>query len=145
MRKYVRFYFTDAEKYEDLTDEELGMLLRAGIKYADAGEVPEFKDKLLKFAWKELKVSIDIDINSYDKKLLNSTKGGINRAIKERLNLDDEQFSNLKKTCTNSGADFNDYAKYLNGKLNESSRQFVGNTGVDFATLELDRFIRQCA
>lgn len=58
-------YYNYMEQLEDLTDEQVGKLLRALFKYEINDTLPEFTDKELKIAFKFIKVHLDNDREKY--------------------------------------------------------------------------------
>lgn len=58
-------YYNYEEQLEDLTDEQVGKLLRALFQYEIHDTLPEFADKELKVAFKFIKVHLDNDREKY--------------------------------------------------------------------------------
>ncbi len=80
--------YTDYDEHFDLlSDEEVGKLMRAIIKYEKTGEVPQL-DGMMKMAFSFIKTQLDIDREKYVKKCNrnkeNGTRGGRpkNREVK---------------------------------------------------------------
>lgn len=137
MKKFIMFYYTDEEKYADLTDEELGRLLRAGMKYGSKGIEPNFSDnRFLRFAWTDLKVSIDINNASYEKQVQAGVKGGVNKNLKDKLNINDTQIKNLRELASRKGINFDEKAKEVLTETRESGVVYNGSEGY---TLMVDR------
>lgn len=63
-------YFDLYEELEDYTDEEVGQLFRAILKYGLIGELPQFSDRGMKSVWRNLQKKIDVDAEKYDVKVL---------------------------------------------------------------------------
>lgn len=68
------------EQFNMLTDEQCGKLLKAMCRYVDTGEVENFHDKMVSFAFSFLKGQIDRDAEKYEemcaKNAENGKKGG---------------------------------------------------------------------
>lgn len=80
MDKNSFLMYLDYEKqFELLSDEELGKLMRAIIKYEKTKEIPEL-DGMLKMAFSFIKNQLDIDRQKYNEKCeknkVNGAKGG---------------------------------------------------------------------
>lgn len=73
------FYLDYEEHIELLTDEQIGQLIKAMIKYEKTGEVPELNG-MLKMAFSFIKTQLDRDREKYnqrcEKNKENGTKGG---------------------------------------------------------------------
>lgn len=52
---------------DELTDEQLGKILRAELKYFNSGKAPKF-DGILKYVWIPIQQQMDRDSESYEKK-----------------------------------------------------------------------------
>ena len=61
----MKLYFSILEDWEDLTDEEVGILLRACLAYAKDGSVPSFAERHMMIAFRAQKRHIDEDRESY--------------------------------------------------------------------------------
>ena len=132
MKKYIMLYYTDQEKYKDLTDEELGKLIRAGINYGATGELPHFEDRFLNFAWTDLKVNIDISNQQYEKQVQSGAKGGLIKNFKEKLNLTTTQVNSVQKVCENKNIDFSNFVKEASQELKETGEVFEGDEGFKY-------------
>lgn len=68
------------EQFNMLTDEQCGKLLKAMCRYVDTGEVENFNDTMVSFAFSFLKGQIDRDAEKYEemctKNAENGKKGG---------------------------------------------------------------------
>ena len=66
--------------YEDFSNEQAGMLLKALYRFDAFGEMPEFEDSTLKFAFKSFMKQFLRDREKYEKQVLrnreNGAKGG---------------------------------------------------------------------
>lgn len=63
----MMLYFGDLQDmFSVLTDEELGMLLRAASEFAASGKDSTFKDRTLRLAWLKMKRAISSDDEKYD-------------------------------------------------------------------------------
>ena len=68
------------EQFEMLTDEQAGKLLKAMCRYSATGELPDFTDAILKFAFSMFRGQLDRDAEKYEemcrKNSENGKKGG---------------------------------------------------------------------
>lgn len=60
MKRFV-FIPTELGFDEELSDEDLGKLLKAWFKYVKTFEEPKFDSKSLNFAWGQLKVANGVE------------------------------------------------------------------------------------
>lgn len=60
-------YTSYKEKFEDLSDEQFGKLIRLMIKNATNEEIGKIEDKQLRLAFKVVKVEMDANAEKYDK------------------------------------------------------------------------------
>lgn len=58
-------YLDYEEQFNLLTDEQVGQLMRAVIKYEKTGEVPEILDGMVKMSFSFIKVQLDRDREKY--------------------------------------------------------------------------------
>ena len=81
-------YTSYLEKFEKLSDEQFGQLMRAGLNYVASEEVPDFDDFMLGLAFDVLKVEVDQNIKKYEaiceKKREAGRKGGLAKANKNK-------------------------------------------------------------
>lgn len=86
-------YLDYEEQFNLLTDEQIGQLMRAIIKYEKTKEIPQL-DGMLKMAFSFIKTQLDRDREKYNKKCEknreNAKKGG--RPKKQKDNLKTERF-----------------------------------------------------
>lgn len=75
------FYAAYAEKFEELTDEQFGQLVRFMCEYSKTGETPEIKDKYVRLAFNVVKYDIDHNNEKYEEKCEKRRQ-----AIQERWN-----------------------------------------------------------
>jgi len=61
----MKLYFSILEDWEDLNDEEVGVLIRACLAYAKDGIEPSFAERELRVAFKAQKRHIDEDKEAY--------------------------------------------------------------------------------
>lgn len=61
-------YFELREQISDLSDEQVGKLLRGVLDYEIDRIVPEFEDLELRMAFKFVKVSLDVNRQKYEEK-----------------------------------------------------------------------------
>lgn len=59
-------YSSYAEKFEDLTDEQFGRLMRIVCEYEKSGEVPKIEDKSIRIAFKVIKYELDANGQKYE-------------------------------------------------------------------------------
>ena len=73
-------YYDWREKFEDLSDKQWGMLIKAILDYEIDSTMPEFTDSGLKIAFKIAKVSLDENRGKYqeicEKRKQSGAKGG---------------------------------------------------------------------
>lgn len=85
-------YIDYEEQFNLLTDEQIGQLMRAIIKYEKTGNVPELKG-MLKMAFSFIKTQLDRDREKYNKRCEqnreNAKKGG--RPKKQEDNFETEK------------------------------------------------------
>ena len=89
-------YLDYEEQFNIMTDEQIGQLMRAIIKYEKTGEVPNL-DGMLKMAFSFIKTQLDRDREKYqarsEKNRENAKKGG-------RPKKEEKQTENLKTEKT---------------------------------------------
>lgn len=87
-------YLDYEEQFNIMTDEQIGQLMRAIIKYEKTGEVPNL-DGMLKMAFSFIKTQLDRDREKYEarceKNRENAKKGGRPRK-NQKDNLKTERF-----------------------------------------------------
>ena len=59
-------YSSYAEKFEDLTDEQFGRLMRIVCEYEKSGETPRIEDKSIRIAFKVIKYELDANGQKYE-------------------------------------------------------------------------------
>ena len=78
--KSFLFYLDNKETLEDLSDEQLGMLLRYLIDYAETGNTQKIKDPYVQIAYKFMTAQMRRDMEKYEQKCRknaeNARKGG---------------------------------------------------------------------
>lgn len=79
-KKAFLMYYDYEEQLEDLTDEQLGQLVRIIFKYEKTGEEPQNLGFLMKMAFAFIKGNLNRDRQKYDKRsetsVINGKKGG---------------------------------------------------------------------
>ncbi len=79
-RKSFIIRLENREQFEMLTDEQAGKLLKAMCRYSATGELPDFTDAMLKFAFSMFRGQLDRDAEKYEevcqKRSENGKKGG---------------------------------------------------------------------
>ena len=79
-KKAFLMYYEYEEQLEDLTDEQLGQLVRIIFKYEKTGEEPQNLGFLMKMAFSFIKGNLNRDREKYDKRsetsAINGKKGG---------------------------------------------------------------------
>lgn len=92
-------YLDYEEQFDLLTDEQIGQLMRAIIKYEKTQEVPKL-DGMLKMAFSFIKTQLDRDREKYKEKCeqnkINGLKGGRPKK-KQKDNLESEKTERFKK------------------------------------------------
>lgn len=89
-------YLDYEEQFNLLTDEQIGQLMRAIIKYEKSGEIPEL-DGMLKMAFSFIKTQLDRDREKYNKKCEKNKENG-KRGGRPRKEEKQEDISETKKT-----------------------------------------------
>ena len=89
-------YLDYEEHFNLLTDEQIGQLIRAIIKYEKSGEMPEL-DGMLKMAFSFIKTQLDRDREKYNKKCEKNKENG-RRGGRPRKEEKQEDISENKKT-----------------------------------------------
>ena len=59
-------YSSYAEKFEDLTDEQFGKLIRSVCDYQKTGVMPKIEDKSIRIAFKVIKYELDVNSQKYE-------------------------------------------------------------------------------
>lgn len=75
MRSYLKVFFSFEEETKELNDAERGSLLLAMLRYAETGEVPALTGNE-RFLFPVFKNMIDRDVEIYNVKVSNGSKGG---------------------------------------------------------------------
>lgn len=70
------FYLDYEEHLELLTDEQIGQLIKAMIKYEKTGDVPELKG-MVKMAFSFIKTQLDRDREKYNQKCEKNKENGV--------------------------------------------------------------------
>lgn len=68
MKKSLIFYYSWLELFEDLTDDEIGKVVRAAVEYDRDGKQPEFNDRTLKTVFRKLQQDIEDNRIKYEEK-----------------------------------------------------------------------------
>lgn len=89
-------YYNYEEQLEDLTDEQVGKLLRALFQYEIHDTLPEFADKELKIAFKFIKVHLDNDREKYVK-MCEKQKSNIQKRWNKNNTNDTNVYSGIPK------------------------------------------------
>jgi hypothetical protein len=63
--EYIKIWLGRLDDWQKLTNEEIGELVMAGLKYLSSDNIPEFSDRCVDYAWSELKRQINIDESNY--------------------------------------------------------------------------------
>lgn len=64
----VMFYSEWLDGMKELTDEQIGKLTVAALRYGCNGDVPQFKESSMRMCWAFMVSRIDRDITNYRKK-----------------------------------------------------------------------------
>lgn len=101
MKNTLILYHEYLEHFEYLSDEELGQLLRAIIRYDMDGEVPSFDNRAVQMAFSFIKTNLDIDREKYAERCKtnrrNGSKGG-RKVDKEEVEASSEDGECEKET-----------------------------------------------
>lgn len=93
---YITFYDKMELFIDTMTDEQLGQLHKAMYKYSRYGEIPEFKEAILKSNWMLAHTSLDAGAKHYEKRALLSKAGGLTKKLKAS-GFKDNEIEELKK------------------------------------------------
>lgn len=98
---YMKMYFSILEDWEDLTDEEVGILLRACLAYAKDGVEPSFAERELRIAFRAQKRHIDEDRDAYadlaEKRAVAGAMGGRHEKQKKQMLAKEANASNCSQ------------------------------------------------
>lgn len=84
-------YGSYLKKFEKLSDEQFGRLIRLGLNYSLTDELPEIDDLFISLAFDVIKVEIDTNTQKYEetceKRRLAGKKGGLAKASNAKQNV----------------------------------------------------------
>lgn len=107
--KAFNFYLDYIENIEDLSNEQIGILTRALLIYANTGEVIEM-ELAVKQTFKPIKKQMDIDFEKYEAKVKQCREAGANGGNKKSENAK-KDVANAKNNVANVANAKNDVAK----------------------------------
>lgn len=88
MKETVIIFTSYLQKFEKLSDEQFGQLMRAGLTYSATGEVPEIEDAAVALSFDVIKYEIDASNKKYEevckKRKAAGKKGGLAKANKAK-------------------------------------------------------------
>lgn len=110
--KAFNFYLDYLENIEDLSDEQIGVLTRALLVYANTGEIIEM-ELAVKQTFKPIKKQIDADFAKYEAKVKQCKEAGASGGNAKAANAknETENIANAKKNVANVANAKNDVAK----------------------------------
>lgn len=76
MKDSFVFHIENAEDLEDLTAEEMGQIFLAMVEYQKTGAEPDFKDRVLRVAWKPIFRRLKTDNAKYNAQVNVNTENG---------------------------------------------------------------------
>ena len=103
--KYLQL-FADMmdDHFQPLTDEELGIIIRAAMDYAFNGTVPTYTPRsVLDLTWRRMKRHIDQCAGKIDTLRENGSKGGNEKANRSKAKQNVANDSKVKQTVANDG------------------------------------------
>ena len=110
--KAFNFYLDYLENIEDLSDEQIGVLTRALLVYANTGEIIEM-ELAVKQTFKPIKKQIDADFAKYEAKVKQCKEAGASGGNAKAANAknETENIANAKNDVANVANAKNDVAK----------------------------------
>lgn len=111
-RKYWRLFMAKEQKgfitygdfeavADELTDEQLGQIMRAKLKYFNSGKAPKFEG-ILKYVWIPIQQQMDRDSESYEKKCAKMRENANKRWANTDKNKSMQLHANDANTKTNT-------------------------------------------
>lgn len=92
------------DHFEPLTDEELGIIIRAAMDYAFDGTLPEFPQRsVLDLTWRRMKRHIDQCAEKVENLRENGSKGGAEKANRSKAKQAVAKGSKAKQAVANDG------------------------------------------
>lgn len=93
-----------SDHFEPLTDEELGIIIRAAMDYAFDGAVPDFPSRsVLDLTWRRMKRYIDQCAGKVENLRENGSKGGTEKANRSKAKQTVAKDSKAKQAVANDG------------------------------------------
>ena len=120
MKDTMVIYTSYLQKFDKLTDEQFGQLMRAGLTYIQTNEVPEIEDMVVAVCFDVLKVEVDINNQKYEetcaKRREAGKKGGLAKASNAKQNLANastakQELAKASKSSLNDNENDNDNKK----------------------------------
>lgn len=133
---------------EELTDEQLGQIMRAKLKYFNAGKAPDFEG-VLKYVWIPIQQQMDRDSESYEQKCAKMRENANKRWAKTgdsegmqlhandantKTNTDTDTKTDTDTDTTSAGTDASSLSSELISYLNQKAGTSYVSTG---ATIRL--------
>ena len=110
MKDTMILYGSYLKKFEKLSDEQFGRLIRLGLNYSLTDELPEIDDLFISLAFDVIKVEIDTNTQKYEetceKRRLAGKKGGLAKASNAKQNV--ANLAKLSKSSINDNDNEND-------------------------------------
>lgn len=144
--KYVPIPLDMAEDIEELSDEEIGLVVRAYLQYGRSGETAEMP-RTIKYLYNALVRELDRASDGYEKKIAAGKSGGRGRPKKEpseeiqqpesaQLNPEPEQKPELRAPASFiSDEEAAEIQQGTNAVLDEAQRQGFSDTTATMETL----------
>lgn len=119
-------YTSYLQKFDKLTDEQFGQLMRAGLTYIQTNEVPEIEDMVVAVCFDVLKVEVDINNQKYEetcaKRREAGKKGGLAKASNSKQNVANASKAK-QKLAKSSKPSLNDNDNDNDNKKNNLSKE----------------------
>ncbi|MDE7122603.1 MAG: hypothetical protein K2O42_10650 [Oscillospiraceae bacterium] len=115
-KKSFMLYFDNESQFDILTDEQAEKLIKALLRFAKSGEMPDFTDGMLKMAFSFISAQIQRDALKYEERCETNRKIAIEREFKKRertytkstdtdkdTDKDTEKETDTETNCNDSG------------------------------------------
>ena len=120
--KAFNFYLDYLENIEDLSNEQIGILTRALLIYANTGEIIEM-ELAVKQTFKPIKKQIDADFEKYEAKVKQCREAGANGGNKKAANAKND-VANASESVANVANAKNDVAKCSESSEEENKDEY---------------------
>lgn len=132
-KKSFILYCEQKEVMDDLSKEEVGILIYAIFDYVENGIIPSFKDRTLNLAFKLIKRQLDFDKEKYEKICKQNSENQRKRwnTTKEKENNTGE-YDRIRPNTTliRSDTEYTDNRIYDN-RINDNGESLLSNDNID--------------